>query len=59
MLGLIEDDERVMVVAASGLSTTPISGDIVEVGNSSYRVKRVDEVNPLNVPMIYKLYVLS
>ena len=57
--GLIEDNESVLLVGATTLTTTPRAGDKVTVGGQSYQVKAVSTTRPGGTELLHRLRVLA
>ena len=55
--GLIEDNESVLLLGATTLTTTPRAGDKVTVGSAAYQVKSVSTTRPGGTELLHRLIV--
>ena len=56
---VIEDGERILLIAASSMEVEPRAGDEIAIGRQSgLRVKRVETTAPGDVAIIYRLRVV-
>ena len=57
--GLVEEDDRVLLIGADTLTVAPRDGDTVTVGGETLRVKAVKTTQPADVPLLYRLILTN
>lgn len=52
---LIQAGDKQILIPASGLTFSPTPGDLLIVGGVIWTVKKVKELNPAGIPILYEL----
>lgn len=54
---IIQVGDKRFLIASASLTVLPKTSDILIDGNDQYKIQSVSQVNPGNVPILYKLQV--